>query len=66
MNADLLNVINRIREVQVRARKSHSYFVQIGAGAGDLDPRAHHRDGFTEIIKSLSLSSTDKIILGSL
>jgi hypothetical protein len=28
-------------------------FIQIGAGAGDLDKRAHCRDGFTELIKSL-------------
>lgn len=28
-------------------------FVQIGAGAGDLDVRANCRDGFTEFIKKL-------------
>lgn len=28
-------------------------FVQIGAGAGDLDKRANCRDGFTELIKKI-------------
>ena len=28
-------------------------FIQIGAGAGDLDSRANNRDGFTEFIKKL-------------
>ena len=28
-------------------------FIQIGAGAGDLDKRANCRDGFTEFIKKL-------------
>ena len=28
-------------------------FIQIGAGAGDLDTRANCRDGFTEFIKKL-------------
>jgi hypothetical protein len=26
-------------------------YVQIGAGAGDQDPRANFRDGFTEFVK---------------
>ena len=26
-------------------------FVQLGAGAGDLDPRANYRDGFSEFVK---------------
>jgi hypothetical protein len=38
-------------------------FIQIGAGAGDQDARAHWRDGFTEFVKSLSLLKQDRIIL---
>ena len=38
-------------------------FIQIGAGAGDLDKRANCRDGFTEIIKSLPRHMIKKIIL---
>jgi FkbM family methyltransferase len=38
-------------------------FMQIGAGAGDLDKRAHCRDGFTEIIKKLPRHIIKKIIL---
>jgi FkbM family methyltransferase len=42
---------------------SGKYYIQIGAGAGDLDPRANFRDGFTEFVKSLSLASNDRVIL---
>lgn len=38
-------------------------FIQIGAGAGDLDKRANYRDGFTEFIKSLPMERIKKIIL---
>jgi len=38
-------------------------FIQIGAGAGDLDTRANCRDGFTEFIKSLPREFIRKIIL---
>ena len=38
-------------------------FIQIGAGAGDLDKRSNFRDGFTEIIKSLPRHIIKKIIL---
>jgi FkbM family methyltransferase len=38
-------------------------FIQIGAGAGDLDTRANCRDGFTEFIKSLPRDRIKKIIL---
>jgi len=38
-------------------------FIQIGAGAGDLDERANFRDGFTEIIKGLPRHIIKKIIL---
>tara|TARA_B110000014_G_scaffold230054_1_gene191279 strand:+ start:66 stop:725 length:660 start_codon:yes stop_codon:yes gene_type:complete len=36
-------------------------YVQIGAGAGDRDPRANFRDGFTEFVKKKKIK--DKIIL---
>jgi FkbM family methyltransferase len=38
-------------------------FIQIGSGAGDLDPRANYRDGFTEFIKGLPREKINKIIL---
>jgi FkbM family methyltransferase len=38
-------------------------FIQIGAGAGDLDERANCRDGFTELIKRLPREYIKKIIL---
>jgi FkbM family methyltransferase len=38
-------------------------FIQIGAGAGDLDKRANYRDGFTEFIKKKPREMIKKIIL---
>lgn len=38
-------------------------FVQIGAGAGDLDSRANHRDGFSEFVKALPKERINHIIL---
>lgn len=38
-------------------------FIQIGSGAGDLDTRAHCRDGFTEFVKQLPRERIRKIIL---
>lgn len=38
-------------------------FIQIGAGAGDLDIRAGCRDGFSELVKSLPREYIKKIIL---
>ena len=38
-------------------------FIQIGAGGGDKDSRAHYRDGFTEFIKKIPLNRIKKIIL---
>jgi hypothetical protein len=38
-------------------------FIQIGAGAGDLDKRANYRDGFTEFIKNKPREMIKKIIL---
>ena len=37
-------------------------YIQIGAGAGDLDTRANCRDGFTEIVKGLS-TAINRIVL---
>jgi FkbM family methyltransferase len=38
-------------------------FIQIGAGAGDLDSRANFNDGFTHFIKNLPRNRIKKIIL---
>ena len=38
-------------------------FIQLGAGAGDQDARANFRDGFTELVKSLSQDKVKKIVL---
>jgi FkbM family methyltransferase len=38
-------------------------FIQIGAGAGDLDKRANYRDGFTDFIKKLPREHINQIIL---
>lgn len=38
-------------------------YVQIGAGAGDLDPRTDYNDGFTKLVKSLDASTVGRIIL---
>ena len=38
-------------------------FIQVGAGAGDLDPRMNNRDGFTEYVKNLDPKTINKIIL---
>jgi FkbM family methyltransferase len=43
--------------------ESNGIFIQIGAGAGDLDKRANCRDGFTEFIKKLPKQMIKKIIL---
>lgn len=39
-----------------------SIYVQIGAGAGDLDIRGGYRDGFTQFVKGLDPSSITKIL----
>lgn len=46
-----------------KINKNNGIFVQIGAGAGDLDSRANYRDGFTEFIKKLDPSTIKRIIL---
>lgn len=38
-------------------------YVQIGAGAGDLDSRANCRDGFSEYVKMINPSQIERIIL---
>lgn len=38
-------------------------YVQVGAGAGDLDYSAGFRDGFTALIKSTNLNPEDRIIV---
>lgn len=43
--------------------KRNLNFVQVGAGAGDLDPRMGNRDGFTEYVKQLDKNLINKIIL---
>lgn len=40
-----------------------SYFIQVGAGAGDRDSRAGYRDGFSEVIKSIYPRQNSRIIL---
>ena len=40
-----------------------SYFIQIGAGAGDRDERLDFKDGFTNFIKNKELNKNDKILL---
>jgi len=47
----------------VKNNKGSGIFVQIGAGAGDLDPRANNRDGFAEFVKSLPYQRIRQIIL---
>lgn len=42
---------------------NNGIFINIGAGAGDLDIRANCRDGFTEFIKKLPRQIINKIIL---
>jgi hypothetical protein len=37
--------------------------IQIGAGAGDRDPRGNYRDGFSEYVKKINPAEIDRIIL---
>jgi FkbM family methyltransferase len=50
-------------EILYNYNSGSGIFVQIGAGAGDLDTRANCRDGFTEFIKSLPKDRVKKLIL---
>ena len=38
-------------------------FLQIGAGAGNKDPRSSFHDGFTDYVSRISLTDSDRIIL---
>ena len=40
-----------------------SYYIQIGAGAGDQDARVNFKDGFTKFVKNIKLNENDKILL---
>lgn len=40
-----------------------SIFIQIGAGAGDLDFAANYRDGFTTYVKNINLSLDDSVVV---
>lgn len=50
-------------ELYDHTNNNSGIFVQIGAGAGDLDLRTNCRDGFTEFIKQLPRDRIKKIIL---
>ena len=45
------------------AQNNKKTFIQVGAGAGDLDPRSEYRDGFTERVKSQDPNTVGRIIL---
>jgi len=40
-----------------------SYYIQIGAGAGDQDESANYKDGFTDFIKKKTYNKDDKILI---
>lgn len=41
--------------------KGSGVFIQVGAGAGDLDKKANYRDGFTELVKKLPRERVKKL-----
>jgi len=47
----------------IKDKVGSGIFIQVGAGAGDLDERARNRDGFTEFIKSLPRDRIKQILL---
>jgi hypothetical protein len=58
--------IQRLLTDIIRSRPNHDspiFFVQIGAGPGDLDSGAGFRDGFTGVIKSLPLTASEAVLL---
>jgi|LauGreDrversion4_2_1035121.scaffolds.fasta_scaffold547634_1 FkbM family methyltransferase len=57
---DVTKLVQRILLTETNRPR---YFIQVGAGAGDLDPRVNFRDGFTEVIKKLQLATDDHVIL---
>jgi hypothetical protein len=46
-----------------RASTTGRLFLQIGAGAGNLDPRSKFSDGFTEFVKRKDLDVNDRVVL---
>lgn len=40
-----------------------SVVIQVGAGAGNMDPASKHRDGFTEFMQGGNLCDNDRVIL---
>jgi FkbM family methyltransferase len=59
LNKERLDNLISMLELELTA----GYFVQIGAGAGDLDVRAKYNDGFTYIVKSLDSKLVEYIVL---
>ena len=46
-----------------RGAKGGRLFLQIGAGAGDRDPRTNFKDGFTNYVKRVGPTARDRVIL---
>jgi FkbM family methyltransferase len=63
MNTNNLNIDDLIKSRLSEQNATSSFFIQVGAGAGDRDSRANYRDGFTEIIKRARLSDSHRILL---
>ena len=40
-----------------------SYYIQIGAGAGDQDERASYQDGFTNFVKKITKKQSDRFLI---
>lgn len=40
-----------------------SYFIQIGAGAGDQDERSNYKNGFTNFIKKNIRNRNNKVLI---
>tara|TARA_B100001063_G_C16771768_1_gene562088 strand:+ start:3534 stop:4193 length:660 start_codon:yes stop_codon:yes gene_type:complete len=40
-----------------------SFFIQIGAGAGDQDERSNYEDGFTSFVKKNASNKNDKVLV---
>ena len=67
----IINVINLavryFRFLSLRTKLKNGsrrgVFIQIGAGAGDLDVRAGSKDGFSQLVKSLDRSLISKVVL---
>lgn len=46
-----------------RGAENGRLFLQIGAGAGDRDPRTNFKDGFTDFVKGTHLTAEDRVVL---